>query len=289
MTALSGYRDLRANYKMTKSIKDVLRNLLPRQVKTHRIWAGPLRGHKMVTSWHRNFSGLVGRTEPGVNSWFASNAGTGETWLDIGANYGVTALRLADLVGPMGRVFAFEPKLDTCGNLAATVAANGMAQVTVVPFALGSNEDLNVRRFSTSGSMAVGTELADGPEETLMVARLDWLWPRLASGVERIDGVKIDVQGMELEVLRGMTEILRAQRPRICVELHAGVDRKEVLDLLESCGYDRDGTPVTHGRDREPKAMYLDNASYAFTAAPAKAPVVAEKNSVHRVYQTQVV
>jgi FkbM family methyltransferase len=188
---------------MTKSsIKAFLRNMLPRQVKTHRILAGPLRGHKMVTSWHRNFSGLTGRTEPGVNSWFAKNAHAGETWLDIGANYGCTALRLADLVGPMGRVFAFEPKLDTCGNLAETVAVNRMAQIVVVPVALGSNEDLDVRRFATSGSMAVGTDLADGPPETLMVARLDWLWPRIAGGHSPIHGVKIDVQGMELEVMR---------------------------------------------------------------------------------------
>ena len=73
------------------------------------------------------------------------------------------------------------------------------------------------------------------------------------------------------------------------MELHAGVERKEVLDLLESCGSDRDGTPVTHGRDREPQAMYLDNASYAFTAAPEKIPAMAAKNNVRRVYQTQAV
>jgi FkbM family methyltransferase len=281
--------DARVHDEMTKSIKAFLRNMLPRQVKAHRILAGPLRGHKMVTSWHRNFSGLVGRTEPGVNSWFASNARVGETWLDIGANYGVTALRLADLVGPTGRVFAFEPKLDTCGNLASTVAVNAMPQVIVVPVALGSNQDLDVRRFATSGSMAVGTNLADGPQETLMVARLDWLWPRLASGVHRIDGVKIDVQGMELEVLRGMMEILRTQTPRLCVELHAGVDRKDLLDLLESCGYHRRGAPVTNGTDREPQPLYLDNASYAFTSASEATPAPLEMNALNRAYHPQVV
>jgi FkbM family methyltransferase len=250
---------------MTKSIKTFLRNMLPRQVRTHRILAGPLRGRKMVTSWHNNFSGLTGRTEPGVNSWFAENARAGETWLDIGANYGCTALRLADLVGPTGRVFAFEPKLDTCGNLAETVALNRMAQILVIPVALGSNQDLDLRRFATSGSMAVGTSLANGPPETLMIAKLDWLWPRIAGDAAQIHGIKIDVQGMEIEVLRGMKDVLRAHKPRLCLELHAGVDRKEVFDLLESCGYDRAGTSITHDREREPKPLYLDNASYAFT------------------------
>lgn len=42
-----------------------------------------------------------------------------------------------------------------------------------------------------------------------MVARFDWLWSRICGYNERIDGVKIDVQGMEIEVLQGMLETLR--------------------------------------------------------------------------------
>lgn len=254
------------------SVKALLRTFLPRQVRTHRILAGPLKGRKMVTSWNRNFSGLVGRTEPGVNAWFASNALPGETWLDIGANYGVTALRLADLVGPSGRVFAFEPKLETCGNLAETIALNSMSQVVVIPVALASNADLTLRRFTTSGSMAVGTALASGQIETLLVSNLDWLWPRIADGVLRVDGIKIDVQGMELEVLRGMKELLLASAPKLCVELHAGVDRSELLDLLESCAYPRRATPVDKDRDSGPEPLYLDNANYAFIPIHAGPP-----------------
>lgn len=252
---------------MTKgSLKAFLRNLLPRQVRTHRILAGPLRGRRMVTSWHSNFSGLVGWTEPGVNRWFAENAKPGETWLDIGANYGVTALRLADLVGSSGRVYAFEPKLETCGYLASTISLNAMAHVLVVPVALGANDDLDVQRFVTSGSMAVGTALVDGPAETVFVTRFDWLWPRIAERNLRVDGIKIDVQGMELEVLSGMTELLRTNRPRLCVELHAGVDRDKLLDLLEACGYSRHGVIVDRHKDAGPEPLYLDNANYAFTA-----------------------
>src|SRR5882762_4569825 len=84
---------------MTRSrLKAFLRNFLPRQVRAHRILAGPLRGRKMVTSWYHNFTSLTGRTEPDVNSWFAKTVREGETWLDIGANYGYTALALAGLV-----------------------------------------------------------------------------------------------------------------------------------------------------------------------------------------------
>jgi len=103
---------------MTRSrLKAFLRNFLPRQVRAHRILAGPLRGRKMVTSWYHNFNVAHRPNEPDVNSWFAKTVREGETWLDIGANYGYTALALAGLVGPGGRVFALSRSwqpADTC-------------------------------------------------------------------------------------------------------------------------------------------------------------------------------
>ena len=248
---------------MTRSkLKALLRNFLPRQVRAHRILAGPLRGRKMVTSWYHNFSSLTGRTEPDVNSWFAKTVREGETWLDIGANYGYTALSLAGLVGPAGRVFAFEPKLATCGYLSETVRINGLSQIAVVPLALGTPKFLELRQFQTSGSMVVGFGTATGPSETVLVAELDWLWPRISGDRRLIDGIKIDVQGMELDVLKGMKRVLTTYTPKLIVELHPGVDRDALLDLLEGCGYCRLGMPVYDSAD----TLYRDNLSYAFTA-----------------------
>jgi FkbM family methyltransferase len=248
---------------MPSKLKAFLRNFLPHQVRAHRILAGPLRGRKMVTSWYHNFSSLTGRTEPDVNSWFAKTARPGETWLDIGANYGYTALSLAGLVGTSGRVFAFEPQLATCGCLSETVRINGLSQIAVVPMALGTTRSLELRQFEISGSMVVGCGTAEGPLETVMVANLDWLWPRISGDRKQIDGVKIDVQGMELDVLSGMKRLLKTYTPKLIVELHPGVNRDALLDLLESCGYQRHGVPVYSSAD----TLYRDNLSYAFTAA----------------------
>jgi len=256
-------------------VKTLLRGLLPRQLKRHRILRGPLRGRFMVTSWHHNFTSLTGGTEPDVISWFNARVKPGETWLDIGANYGYTAMSLAILVGLAGRVFAFEPKFETCGCLAQSVRANGFDQITVVPMALGAVDQMEIQRFRTEGSMAVGAGISDGPAETVVVSEFDWLWPRISGGDLRIDGIKIDVQGMELEVLRGMTRFLKACTPKLIVELHAGVDRTAMLDLLESCGYERGGTPVFARVDpRDP--LRVDNQSYAFTARRSHLAVHAE-------------
>lgn len=98
----------------------------------------------------------------------------------------------------------------------------------------------------------------------LATARLDWIWGRLSGGHRSIDGIKIDVQGMAIEALEGMTGVLRAFTPRLVVEIHHGVDRRTLFDLLERVGYSREGEPVEPA-PREATPLYLDDRSYAFS------------------------
>ena len=76
-------------------MKETIRELLPRRLKAHRILAGPLRGAKIVTSWHDYPGAILGRTERPLLGWFQANVQPGQTWLDIGAHYGYTAIALA--------------------------------------------------------------------------------------------------------------------------------------------------------------------------------------------------
>ena len=69
-----------------------------------------------MTSWHDYPAAILGRTEGALLAYFAKHASSGETWLDVGAHYGYTAIALSKLVGGNGRVFAFEPMLNTAGN-----------------------------------------------------------------------------------------------------------------------------------------------------------------------------
>jgi hypothetical protein len=99
--------------------------------------------------------------------------------------------------------------------------------------------------------------------ETIHVARFDWLWPRVNGGDPIVHGVKIDVQGMEVDVLDGMGGLLRAQKPALVVELHRGVDRARLLEILIAAGYSREAAPidaVPGGRS----APLADDCSYAF-------------------------
>src|SRR2546421_9928625 len=105
---------------MTSSRKAQIRRLLPRAVRPRRILAGPLRGASIYTSWHDYPGAILGTTERPLLEWFGRNILPGETWIDIGAHYGYTAIALCRLVGPAGRVVAFEPVLSTAGRVART-------------------------------------------------------------------------------------------------------------------------------------------------------------------------
>ena len=249
--------------------KERLRGLLPRTIKRHRILAGPLKGARIVTSWHNYPAAIAGNTEGRLVAWFAATVKLGETWLDVGAQYGYTSIALGRLVGRGGRVFAFEPVVATAAHLIETCRANGLAQVTVVPAALGAPDQLALLRLPTIKGMADSTIALGAWPESLLVLRLDWLWPYLCGAVATVSGVKIDVQGMEIEVLRGMQEVLRRWRPRLVVEVHPGVSRPELLAVLEAAGYERQGIAIEAQPGEEHGALYIDDRSYEFVAASA--------------------
>ena len=251
---------------MNPTLKSFLRAWLPRTIRRQHILAGPLRGQHIVTSWHDYPAAILGRTERLLLDWFDTNVGSGETWLDVGAHYGYTAIALSRLVGPSGRVFAFEPTVSTAGYLSQTRLLNHFPQLTVLPLALGAPKDLELKQLPTVRGMVDSTKQEGEWIETILVARLDWLWPKICGRRERVDGIKIDVQGMELEVLRGMAELLKAFKPKLVVEVHYGVDRSEFLNLIETLGYSGRGVPV-EPIEGEVEPQYVDNRSYAFPVA----------------------
>ena len=101
---MAGKRKL---YLVGQRLKYTIRYFLPHRIKRHRILAGSLQGCQIVTSWHDLPALITGRTERSLLDWLTMNVKPGETWLDIGAHCGYTAIALCRLVGDQGRVFAF--------------------------------------------------------------------------------------------------------------------------------------------------------------------------------------
>src|SRR6266702_3527618 len=146
---------------MKDSLKAQIRRFLPKTIRAHRILGGRLRGYRIVTSWHDYPAAILGRTERALLDWFERHVAAGETWLDVGAHYGYTAIALSRLVGAGGRVYAFEPVVATAGCISQAGSLNELRQLTVVPVALGDCGELSIDSLPAVRGM-VDTTAAGG-------------------------------------------------------------------------------------------------------------------------------
>jgi FkbM family methyltransferase len=173
----------------------------------------------------------------------------GMTVLDIGAHHGFYTLLLSKRVGLDGRVFAFEPSPRERGALLRHVRINRCRNVSVDGLALGSEEgeaSLFVVQGEQTGCNSLRSPARDvtgelNPTPVHIVRLDDWLARRK---IERVDFVKLDVEGGELGVLKGAKKLLeRGPHPVILVEVQDirtapwGYPAKEILNYLSGWGY----------------------------------------------------
>lgn len=168
---------------------------------------------------------LHGVHEPLTSAAFCALCPLGGVVLDIGAHIGQFTLLAAKRVGPTGRVLAFEPNPETRTRLDANVALNGLANVTVVAEGLAAQS--GTRRLYFGGEAHnIGAASLDAKAGQQWVevtcARLDDVVER--EGVGRVDLVKLDVEGAEVEVLEGGGETMANHRPAVVFEANEGAE-----------------------------------------------------------------
>jgi len=123
--------------------------------------------------------------------------------VDIGANYGVYTLSMAQTVGPTGRVWAFEPASTTAKMLAEGIAANGFEQVVLERIALSSARGTAQLSLNLNSELnaIVHDNLSTGGCETVPVTTLDDCLESF--GWRDIEFIKIDAEGEEANILKG--------------------------------------------------------------------------------------
>ena len=151
--------------------------------------------------------------------------------VDVGANIGYYLLLFEDVIGASGRVLCVEPEPDNLVDLHRVIEANQFQNVRVLPMALGSR----------SGAVKLarglnGLVVSDGSDLTVPMLPLDDAWQQ--GFLDRVDFLKIDVEGYEGEVLAGAQELLASQHPGIFLEMHpammqGGHTVNSVAEMLE--------------------------------------------------------
>ena len=179
--------------------------------------------------------------EPGLAAFLATWLRPGDTFVDAGANHGYFSLLAARLVGPSGRVIAFEPHGGARERLQRHLELNDLRdRVAVHPFALSDQSGVATMHQSHHNALAslvpdqspVRHLVSFGNTFEVPTIRFDAWRAQHAAGPIRL--MKIDVEGAELMVLRGMPDALRSGLEAVVLETAPDSDADR---LLRDAGY----------------------------------------------------
>jgi len=151
----------------------------------------------------------------------------GDTFVDAGANIGWLSLVGANKVGNQGQVYAYEPVPSTFEILTSNKELNQFSQITLNQFALGNTEEtltIHPEKENRGGASILNHHSENGIQ--IKVKKLDNL------NIEStINVIKIDVEGFELDVLKGAIKAIKKDKPKLIIE-HS-IDRNNTADEFE--------------------------------------------------------
>jgi FkbM family methyltransferase len=156
---------------------------------------------------------------------------TGQVFIDVGAYVGWYSIWAARAVGGSGRVIAFEPDETNRRQLQRNLALNGIQHADVYPLAAWSRSGKIGWRPGTEPVWHRVDELS--PTAATEAITIDELVRKM--NLPKVDWMKVDVEGGELEVLAGASRALREFRPTVFIEVHETLG--PLLQTLESLGY----------------------------------------------------
>lgn len=169
--------------------------------------------------------------------------GEGDWVLDIGANVGHYTRKLSDLIGATGRVMAFEPIPDTFELLAANVVGltfNNVSLFNVAVSDSSSIQGMRLPKFDTGLDNYFMAKITnDSPSLNILCLSLDSL--KLPN---RIALAKIDAEGHDLIVLKGMESILKKDHPILIIE----DDSSEIDSYLSELDYSSERINGSHNK-----------------------------------------
>lgn len=203
-----------------------------------RIVNGPLKGYRFGVFTGTRF--IRGTYHPEETSLLIGLCRHGYHVLDIGAHVGYYTLLMSKQVGPEGKVFAFEPFSVNQALLKRHIQANGCSNIQVFGEALGiSTGEMPFDAGQGSGRgklVAKNSPPSIAAFPKVPVTRLDDLFD--SGRIVHADLVKIDIEGGEVDCLRGGVNFLSHCKPTIFLATHGALIKDECIEILTGIGYD---------------------------------------------------
>lgn len=205
---------------------------------------GPLKGARFILGAGAGEGGgarvYFGMVEPQQTKLFLNRLKPGDTVFDVGANVGYYTLLASRSVGQGGTVYSFEPVPRNIVYLWRHIQLNHLENVKIIPAACA--QSTSVTLFSLGDNCALGHLLSKhgmqkdlNDQSTIVPAvALDDIVPHIRKAP---DVIKIDVEGAELEVLRGAQQLLTTRKPALFLSVHSCELRRNCLGFLQGMGY----------------------------------------------------
>jgi FkbM family methyltransferase len=191
----------------------------------------------------------------------------GDTFVDIGANVGLMSLHAAKIVGAGGRVVSFEPLPSAYSLLLESIKINGLSNVLAENIAIGSAAGRAAIREDESnrGSSQLSHLPRVESDHKVQVERLDDYLAR-----QRMHGsiscIKVDVEGWELEVLKGARQTLSGPTAPVCIVEYStsrttyGGDAQDIFQFLRDVNSYR-VFRLAWGKDRPSKMIEIKSTA----------------------------
>jgi FkbM family methyltransferase len=206
---------------------------------------GPLKGFRFILGTHGGGGGgatvYFNMVEPKQTDAFVAYLKKGDVLFDVGANVGYYTVLGSTLVGKTGKVFSFEPFVRNISFLYRHIEINHLKNVVIVPSAV-SNE-LGMAAFYTNVNSAMGhvegaSSIQTNREQSDVLLVSTFCLDEVSEKLNQIpDVLKIDVEGAELNVLKGASKKILPAHPVIFLSVHSSVLREHCLQLLKPFGY----------------------------------------------------
>jgi FkbM family methyltransferase len=188
---------------------------------------------------------LFGRMEEDELFFWTKYINVGDSIIDVGANFGYWTLVGSKLVGSKGTVHSFEPINHTFSALSSNIQSSNAKNVKLYNIALGEIEA--VTNFNIASEDSIGGSSSQGFHNVEKFDSSQEVFIKSADEVinlqTKITFVKIDVEGGELFVLKGMHKIIEKFMPVISFEWNfntaksMGYDPIEIIEYLKTFGY----------------------------------------------------
>ena len=226
------------------ALRRVQQRLLP---PGRRVWvrldSGLGAGFWLQVDPYREQEYLRGTAEHDVQEALAAQLKPDGCFFDVGAHVGLYSLIASRLVGPKGKVVAFEPDPSNAQLIREHAARNGLSNISVAQAAVWRSEgEVRFRRGgdqptgkSSRRGAVVDSEVAKGSGEIISVQAVPL--DRFAAGNCSPEVIKIDVEGAECEVLEGAAGLLARAKPTLICEVHTAEAAAFVEEFLPARDY----------------------------------------------------